>query len=102
VLNERHLFALLTEFMCYYNHDRPHRTIELETPAPSPPISLGAVVSRPILGGLHHVYARAACPMHFCRPTLVEAISKPRRLWRRLPSPQRIGAVAAELIVVQT
>jgi transposase InsO family protein len=60
VWNERHLLALLTEFVCYYNHDRPHRTIELETPVPSPPISHGDVVSRPILGGLHHVYARAA------------------------------------------
>jgi transposase InsO family protein len=60
VLNERHLLVLLTEFVCYYNHDRPHRTIELETPVPSPPISHGDVVSRPILGGLHHVYARAA------------------------------------------
>jgi hypothetical protein len=60
VVNERHLLALLTEFVCYYNHDRPHRTIELETPVPSPPISHGDIVSRPILGGLHHVYARAA------------------------------------------
>jgi len=60
VFNERHLLALLTEFVHYYNHDRPHRTIQLETPVPSPPIERGAVVSRPILGGLHHVYARAA------------------------------------------
>ena len=60
VFNERHLLALLTEFVCYYNHDRPHRTIELEAPVPRPPISHGDVVSRPILGGLHHVYARAA------------------------------------------
>jgi transposase InsO family protein len=60
VFNERHLLALLTEFVHYYNHDRPHRTIELETPVPSPPTSHGDVVSRPILGGLHHVYARAA------------------------------------------
>jgi hypothetical protein len=60
VFNERHLLALLTEFVHYYSHDRPHRTIELETPVPNPPISRGDVVSRPILGGLHHVYARAA------------------------------------------
>ena len=60
VLNERHLLALLSEFEGYYNHDRPHRTLELEAPLPSPPISRGDVVSRPILGGLHHVYARAA------------------------------------------
>jgi putative transposase len=60
VFNERHLLALLAEFVQYYNHDRPHRTLELETPVPSPAASGGAVVSRPILGGLHHVYARAA------------------------------------------
>ena len=40
VLNERHLLALLTEFVYYYNHDRPHRAIELETPLPSPPIRM--------------------------------------------------------------
>jgi integrase-like protein len=58
VLNERHLLALLSEFVRYYNHDRPHRALELGTPAPRPPMSSGPVVSRPILGGLHHVYAR--------------------------------------------
>ena len=60
VLNERHLVALLTKFVHYYNHDRPHRTLELETPVPSPPMLCGAVVNRPILGGRHHAYARAA------------------------------------------
>jgi transposase InsO family protein len=59
VLNDRHLLALLTEFVCCYKNDRPHRTIELETPVPSPPALHGDVLSRPILGGLHHVYARA-------------------------------------------
>src|SRR5712692_8031841 len=54
VLNERHLLAVLTEFVRYYNHDRPHRTLELRTPVPRPPMSGGVVVSRPILGGLHH------------------------------------------------
>jgi transposase InsO family protein len=60
VMNERHLFALLTEFVHYYNHDRPHRSIQLEAPVPSPPMSRGVVVGRAILGGLHHAYARAA------------------------------------------
>jgi transposase InsO family protein len=60
VFNERHLVALLIEFVHYYNHDRPHRTIELETPVQSPPISHGVVVVRSILGGLHHAYSRAA------------------------------------------
>jgi len=60
VINERHLLALLTEFVHYYNHDRPHRAIQLETPLPGPPMSRGVVVRRAILGGLHHAYARAA------------------------------------------
>jgi transposase InsO family protein len=63
VLNEEHLVRILREFAAYYNLDRPHRTL-----AHSPPIrpnvtgpSLrGAIVSRPVLGGLHHVYSRAA------------------------------------------
>jgi len=55
VLNERHLLALLAELGRYYNHDRPQRTLELGTPVPRPPMSGGVVVSRPILGGLHHI-----------------------------------------------
>jgi transposase InsO family protein len=60
VLNERHLLALLTEFLRYYNRDRPHRALEFETPVPSQPTSQGVAVTRPILGGLHHAYGRAA------------------------------------------
>jgi transposase InsO family protein len=60
VLSERHLVALLTEFLRYYNRDRPHRTLDLETPVPSQPMSHGVVVARTILGGLHHAYGRAA------------------------------------------
>jgi putative transposase len=60
VLNERHLRAMLTEFVHYYNQDRPHCTLELETPVPSPPMSQGVVVGRSIMSGLHHAYARAA------------------------------------------
>ena len=60
VFNERHLLALLAEFVHYYNNDRPHRTLELQTPVPSPPIARGEVVGRQVLGGFHHAYARAA------------------------------------------
>ena len=59
-LNERHLRAILTEFVHYYNHDRPHRTLGLQPPAPRPQSHYGAVTVRPVLGGLHHVYQRAA------------------------------------------
>jgi transposase InsO family protein len=60
VFNERHLLTLLTEFLGYYNHDRPDRTLDLQTPVPSRPQSDGVVVTRAILGGLHHAYNRAA------------------------------------------
>ena len=60
VLGERHLIAILTEFLGYYNHERPHRTLKLQSPVPSTPLLNGAVVSRSVLGGLHHAYARAA------------------------------------------
>ncbi len=60
VFDERHLRAVLAEFADYYNRDRPHRSLRLESPLPSSVQAHGRVVSRPILGGLHHVYARAA------------------------------------------
>jgi transposase InsO family protein len=60
VLNERHLHALLTEFIHYYNTERPHRKVTLEMPVPRSAPVAGKVVSRPILGGLHHAYSRAA------------------------------------------
>jgi len=60
VLNEQHLLTLLTEFLRYYNRDRPHRTLDLQTPVPSPSKSHGVIVTRAILGGLHHAYGRAA------------------------------------------
>ncbi len=59
-LSERHVRAVLAEFASYYNRDRPHRSLRLETPVPSHQSVDGKVVSRPVLGGLHHVYERAA------------------------------------------
>jgi len=60
VLNEAHLRAVLTEFGRFYNQERPHRTLSLETPTPMVRARAGPVRSRPVLGGLHHVYERAA------------------------------------------
>src|ERR1035437_775139 len=60
VINEKRLRAVLREFIRYYNHERPHRTLALETPVPRSVMTAGRVVSRPILGGLHHAYTRAA------------------------------------------
>jgi len=60
VLNEQHLSAVLMEFVHYYNVERPHRTLRLETPEPRVRSAIGPVRSRPVLKGLHHVYERAA------------------------------------------
>ena len=60
-LGERHLRSVLREYVDYYNTTRPHRTLELETPAgPRPVQSQGRVVARPVLNGLHHRYEREA------------------------------------------
>ena len=59
-LSECHVRTVLAEFVACYNQDRPHRSLGLETPvARCRPVD-GEVVSRPVLGGLHHVYERAA------------------------------------------
>ena len=62
ILNERHLRAVLNEYADYYNAERPHRSLDLASPlhtertrAPT-----GLIHARAVLGGLHHVYERAA------------------------------------------
>src|SRR5215211_5211850 len=60
VVNERHLRAILAEFVGYYNAERPHRTLGLETPILATRPSAGPIRSRAVLGGLHHVHDRAA------------------------------------------
>jgi transposase InsO family protein len=64
-LGERYLECVLSEYVRYYNTDRPHRSLGLTPPlpsvrAPAAPSAAGPVTSRPVLGGLHHAYARAA------------------------------------------
>ncbi len=63
VLNDRHLRRLLREFVPYYNAARPHRSLNLTPPAGSRRQMRSGrdhLRSRPVLGGLHHVYAWAA------------------------------------------
>jgi transposase InsO family protein len=58
--SQGHVRPVLAGFVSYYNQDRPHRSLGLEAPVPSPRQVEGEVVSRPVLNGLHHVYERAA------------------------------------------
>ena len=66
VLNERHLEAVLQEYVTYSNRARPHRSLGQVPPVPGaraarpPGTAPGRIIARPVLGGPHHVYERAA------------------------------------------
>jgi hypothetical protein len=62
ILNEQHLRVVLGAYAASYNMERPHRSLALAPPRPASrsPVPAGAIRSRPVLGGLHHVYHRAA------------------------------------------
>jgi hypothetical protein len=60
VLNEQQLRSVLSEFVRYYNQDRPYRTPRLQTPEVKLRPQTGPIESRPVLNGLHHAYEWAA------------------------------------------
>jgi putative transposase len=67
VFNERHLQQVVMEFAEYYNRHRPHRSLNQRPPCSAaqeltPRVTKPAlsVVAQPVLGGLHHVYRKAA------------------------------------------
>jgi putative transposase len=61
ILNEHHLRWALTEFVRYYNAQRPHRSLQLRPPdGPVASTLEGKVVRRKILGGLISDYYREA------------------------------------------
>jgi len=61
ILNEKHLHSVLNEYINgYYNVSRTHMSLEKDSPVPRPVQADGKIASKPILGGLHHVYSRVA------------------------------------------
>jgi hypothetical protein len=60
ILNEAHLRAILSEFVRYYSRQRPHRSLDLETPVATVRATTGPIRASQVLGGLHHAYERAA------------------------------------------
>ena len=60
ILNEKHLHSILTGFVEYYNSSRTHMSLSKDTPMHRPIQIEGKIISKPILGGLHHVYSRVA------------------------------------------
>ena len=58
VFGEAHLRRLLSEYAAYYNGLRTHRALNHDAPIHREIERIGAVASRPVLGGLHHQYGR--------------------------------------------
>ena len=58
VFGERHLRHLLRSYMQYYNGARTHLFLMKDAPIPRAVQVVGRILPTPILGGLHHQYAR--------------------------------------------
>jgi transposase InsO family protein len=58
VLGEAHLRRTLQCYARYYNERRVHRSLNKDTPVHRPIDGRGTIISRPVLGGLHHQYCR--------------------------------------------
>ncbi|MCW2643123.1 MAG: Integrase catalytic region, partial [Dactylosporangium sp.] len=63
IVGERHLAAVLSEYVAHYNGHRPHRSLDQQPPNPQPEVidlNAARVQQRPILGGLINEYSQAA------------------------------------------
>jgi transposase InsO family protein len=58
VLGEAHLRWILLRYAAYYNEWRTHRSLDKDAPICRAIQRAGSIVSAPVLGGLHHQYAR--------------------------------------------
>ena len=58
VLGEAHLRRILRSYARYYNDIRTHRSLDKDAPVSRPVQRIGISNRTPILGGLHHHYAR--------------------------------------------
>ena len=58
VLGEAHLHRILQTYADYYNGIRTHRSLNKDAPVSRPVQRVGSVISKAVLGGLHHHYVR--------------------------------------------
>src|SRR5258708_3466511 len=58
VLGEMHLRRILRSYADYYNEIRTHRSLDKDAPVTRPVQRVGVIISRAVLGGLHHHYPR--------------------------------------------
>src|ERR1700737_835629 len=56
VFGERHLRHILLSYMNYYNETRTHLSLNKDAPSWRAAETVGRIICRPILGGLHHQY----------------------------------------------
>jgi hypothetical protein len=66
VLNEVHLWRVLTEYFHYYNSRRPHQSLDQQSPIERPqPKTKGLIQKRRIFGGIINDYFRlpASAPL---------------------------------------
>jgi len=62
ILHEAHLQRILKDYLSYYHHHRPQRSLEHDAPLPRKvePPETGSIIELPLVGGLHHRYTRKA------------------------------------------
>src|SRR5262249_52791267 len=58
VFNEHHLRRILSKYAGYYNEVRTHLALGKDAPCTRPIERFGDIIAQPMLGGLHHRYAR--------------------------------------------
>ncbi len=58
VFGERHLRHLLKSYQRYYNEARTHLSLSKDAPVPRAVQTVGSIIAKPLLGGLHHQYVR--------------------------------------------
>jgi transposase InsO family protein len=55
---ETHLRRIVSMYAGYYNEDRTHLSLGKDAPITRPIEQFGRVIAEPMVGGLHHRYAR--------------------------------------------
>jgi transposase InsO family protein len=58
VFGECHLRHLLRSYLNYYNETRTHLSLDKDAPVSRAIQTVGRILARPVLGGLHHQYVR--------------------------------------------
>ena len=58
VFGELHLRHVLASYQQYYNGTRTHLSLGKDLPVARSVQAVGSILPRPVLGGLHHHYAR--------------------------------------------